>query len=496
MSKRKKPENSTRLFAAGYIVTLAVMLMWLRSFGEILPFAIGIYLVFFGCISLIVMTAFFLRLYLIESQVVSSVLNITLGITIAFTAGTAPRFFPEGNLMLSSAIFLVASLVLFFVYYSFYHRQRSAVEPTVRRNLTSAAVMIVLALICVLGRAVFGETGTFARVILTIGAAYYMMTQMYNYFVFVSESHARKGENKELSRIAYEDALTGLYNRACWDEKMNELDRQDDDYCIISLDLDGLKTINDTKGHLAGDRLIVKFAEVLYASFPDPCFAARIGGDEFCVIIEGESEEEVKERLEAMEKGLEELDRKERGINHRCSYGYALSEGVAGAKSHNLYLDADAKMYEMKTSHKAENKVLAAVMEESNESKVASFVQDAFALLRGERKDEPPARSEEPVRREERAQREEPVRRDAPVQSVNTRPRTGGQSAYARQQLERERAVQNARQIESMMRQSRQRTATGAPNTPRTAQEQQEAKEKSIAKALDVLKEAQEENRG
>ena len=116
MSKRKKPENSTRLFAAGYIVTLAVMLMWLRSFGEIVPFAIGIYLVFFGCISLIVMTAFFLRLYLIESQVVSSVLNITLGITIAFTAGTAPRFFPEGNLILCSAIFLVASLVLFFVY--------------------------------------------------------------------------------------------------------------------------------------------------------------------------------------------------------------------------------------------------------------------------------------------------------------------------------------------------------------------------------------------
>jgi len=92
-----------------------------------------------------------------------------------------------------------------------------------------------------------------------------------------------------LRRLAENDALTGLANRASYESRF--LDGQRTGSTVASLgalvlfDLDGFKEINDRWGHLAGDACLKVFAERLTANFPDALLTARIGGDEFALIL-------------------------------------------------------------------------------------------------------------------------------------------------------------------------------------------------------------------
>ena len=85
------------------------------------------------------------------------------------------------------------------------------------------------------------------------------------------------------------DALTGLGNRRAWirtlQEEQRRMDHHNTQAGIIVVDVDGLKTVNDSKGHSSGDELLCRTAEAILQVVRTPDFAARIGGDEFGIII-------------------------------------------------------------------------------------------------------------------------------------------------------------------------------------------------------------------
>lgn len=96
----------------------------------------------------------------------------------------------------------------------------------------------------------------------------------------------RKYYEEQLKYLGFHDQLTGLYNRLYFENTINELsDGNEYPISIITLDLNGLKLINDTMGHLTGDELLQVSAEILKTSVPDPGKAFRIGGDEFAVLL-------------------------------------------------------------------------------------------------------------------------------------------------------------------------------------------------------------------
>lgn len=88
---------------------------------------------------------------------------------------------------------------------------------------------------------------------------------------------------------AFLDALTGLYNRRFMDAELELLQaragRYQRDYSVLMFDIDGLKSVNDTHGHEAGDLALRRFAEVLRASLRGSDVAIRTGGDEFVAIL-------------------------------------------------------------------------------------------------------------------------------------------------------------------------------------------------------------------
>ena len=96
-----------------------------------------------------------------------------------------------------------------------------------------------------------------------------------------------------LESLAYEDALTGLPNRRALDERLEEAVARSlataRDLALLFCDLDGLKEVNDRHGHDAGDRALVAAGRALVdaaADYPG-AFTSRLGGDEFCVLMEG-----------------------------------------------------------------------------------------------------------------------------------------------------------------------------------------------------------------
>lgn len=96
----------------------------------------------------------------------------------------------------------------------------------------------------------------------------------------------RKRKEEEIRYLSCHDTLTGLHNRRCLEEGIAELDIPDNlPMTIIFADINGLKMTNDIFGHAAGDRLIQKSAEILRSATREGDKIARVGGDEFIIIL-------------------------------------------------------------------------------------------------------------------------------------------------------------------------------------------------------------------
>ena len=167
----------------------------------------------------------------------------------------------------------------------------------------------------------------------------------------------RKALEAQLAHRAFHDALTDLPNRALFADRLERaLDPTGDPkqtVAVLFLDLDDFKLVNDGIGHDAGDRLLVAVAERLRGALDERHLAARFGGDEFTVLLEGlAGPEEAVAVAEHLVRGLSEpfaLDGHEVVI--AASVGVA--HGRAG-QDHALALlrDADAALYEAKAGGK------------------------------------------------------------------------------------------------------------------------------------------------
>jgi diguanylate cyclase len=97
----------------------------------------------------------------------------------------------------------------------------------------------------------------------------------------------KQSQNSSVKGIAWRDEMTSLLNRRGWNRLLEKAGNVTDTHthAVVILDLDKLKSVNDEKGHAAGDKLIVDAASVLSASMRGDDVVARLGGDEFGILL-------------------------------------------------------------------------------------------------------------------------------------------------------------------------------------------------------------------
>ncbi|WP_271022395.1 sensor domain-containing diguanylate cyclase [Rhizobium sp. RCAM05973] len=170
--------------------------------------------------------------------------------------------------------------------------------------------------------------------------------------VALTDITARKKAEAYLEYLGKHDVLTKLYNRAFYTEELNRLERKSlRPVSAVIIDLNGLKEANDESGHDAGDSLLRRMGEVLSSVVSQPNHAARIGGDEFAVLMPGADEVAAASMVETINELLK--------INNQfySSAPLTVAVGVATSRSGEtmeaMVKRADLGMYEDKKTHYA-----------------------------------------------------------------------------------------------------------------------------------------------
>jgi diguanylate cyclase (GGDEF)-like protein len=167
--------------------------------------------------------------------------------------------------------------------------------------------------------------------------------------VLVGETVARtvgrlRQVERDLSRLALGDDLTGLANRRAFvtvgEQLLRLAERAEETVLLIYADLDGMKSINDRHGHAAGDEALRQTARLLRETFREADLVARIGGDEFCVLLPGHAAE-AKAGIDR----LRQVMAAQPPGSPRVSLSLGVAEGTPGSTIEDLIRRADAAMY-------------------------------------------------------------------------------------------------------------------------------------------------------
>jgi diguanylate cyclase (GGDEF)-like protein len=168
--------------------------------------------------------------------------------------------------------------------------------------------------------------------------------------VALQDITARKKAEEYLRYLGTHDVMTGLYNRAFFEETVHELEaKRSDPVSIIVADLDNLKPVNDVFGHNTGDKLIRRAAEVLSASIGKQHVTARMGGDEFVILMPGAGMDAARELMERIQSLVIMNNKFYRDPELSLSLGAAVSE--PGVPLEKVIIMADNEMYKNKGAY-------------------------------------------------------------------------------------------------------------------------------------------------
>jgi diguanylate cyclase (GGDEF)-like protein/PAS domain S-box-containing protein len=176
------------------------------------------------------------------------------------------------------------------------------------------------------------------------------------YMVIWHNITERKLIERELRHTATHDTLTGVHNRVFFEEAMKfQTHNFQWPVTVISVDLDNLKETNDQLGHPAGDELIRQAAAVLSKTFRQGDFVARIGGDEFAVLVMQSDESTAKILMQRLREMAAHHNANTPRVRLEFSAGYAVAYYVDELKT--ALNEADHRMYAEKNQHKGDQGV-------------------------------------------------------------------------------------------------------------------------------------------
>lgn len=158
-----------------------------------------------------------------------------------------------------------------------------------------------------------------------------------------------------LERLALHDALTGLANRRLISARFEELTADGRPFAALEVDLDGFKPVNDTHGHAVGDRVLADVARRIQEGLPPGAVAARIGGDEFLILLPVDGTESLRDKTIAFTEALLDRIAAPYPLRNGGSVSIGASIGIGfwpqnGRSAETLFRNVDEALYQAKRS--------------------------------------------------------------------------------------------------------------------------------------------------
>ncbi|WP_236709999.1 PAS domain-containing protein [Longilinea arvoryzae] len=166
-------------------------------------------------------------------------------------------------------------------------------------------------------------------------------------FAVIRDITERKLVEEDLRYRSTHDALTGLHNRFFFEEELSRLEENHrQSISMLMVDLDGLKKINDTRGHFAGDEALRLVAQLLRACLRGEDLVARLGGDEFAVLLPNTRSAEMERIIARMRRMIRKFNQRRPEMPISLSIGGATA--LPGASLRRALEKADQQLYEEK----------------------------------------------------------------------------------------------------------------------------------------------------
>lgn len=172
--------------------------------------------------------------------------------------------------------------------------------------------------------------------------------------IILTDLTDRKLIEEQLRHLSFHDSLTGLYNRAYLEQEIVRIaNGRFNPVGFISCDVDGLKLVNDTLGHPAGDSLLVSVGQIIKSCFRDSDVVARIGGDEFAALMPNSSGEIVQRACRRIKDKVAEHNRSHPKMPVSISVGWSNGNPCLMADMYGMIKEADDRMYADKQGNRS-----------------------------------------------------------------------------------------------------------------------------------------------
>lgn len=280
--------------------------------------------------------------YISNTLSVLSLLNLVVSVTLHMTGLLEFR----RSVSVTHFLMLCALFYLFYALWSRIHTRGA--DRKVRSSLLGFGVLSV-SLLLDIGAFYIGATKT--DVIGRIGLLIYICI-LAKEVASNSLQKIDEGRKAQIYReLAVRDVLTRMYNRNAYHEWMKE-NHKPRNMAVVTFDLNDLKQCNDTYGHAAGDRYLQDAAAMLCEVFEPAGKCFRIGGDEFCAVVENAGRQWLSERLRILEQMERKYNRASAQVKIKIAYGFAFFDEGSDRDVEDTRNRADAQMYENKKKQK------------------------------------------------------------------------------------------------------------------------------------------------
>ena len=284
-----------------------------------------------------------------ESRIIDAFCKINLGIIVIQLVGHITGVFEYKESLYVTYLLITCILgVVGYIYYKEGIKYRSSKDSIIIKSIG------VFMLLVGVGAVLYKITGNDAG-IPALGALIYICILTIDRVRNIRTRSIKNSQIDVYKKLAFVDEMTGLYNRTAleydfnnYNENIKDITTNLSSLAIVVVDLNNLKFCNDKYGHDKGDMYIKTVSNAILEAFCENCKCYRMGGDEFCIIYENATLEDIEDKFKYMRIQVDKVNKRNTVFKYNYALGYEWYDNNLDKVLQDTMKRADEKMYQTK----------------------------------------------------------------------------------------------------------------------------------------------------